>query len=133
MDEIIVISVNAASHAAIRLMDELSAELEAKYGDDGRSSFTTSQIDPDIVVYAVAYLKSEPIGCGALRRVDGETAEIKRMFAKSSRLGIGTKILCFLEDEAAKCGFQRLILSTRKTNIGALKFYRQNGYIICKN
>src|SRR5262245_35354073 len=51
----------------------------------------------------VAYLRAEPVGCGALKRTAPETIDIKRMWLHESArgLGLGRRLLHELEARAA--------------------------------
>lgn len=70
----------------------------------------------------------EAIGCGAVRTMDAQTGEVKRVYAKEKGKGIGGKILRFLEEESRKLGYQTLRLETRRINKRAVQFYLSKGY-----
>jgi len=57
---------------------------------------------------------NELLGCGALKRLDPDHAEIKSMrtAAKHLRKGVARRILEHILDEAAKCGYKRVSLET---------------------
>lgn len=78
----------------------------------------------------VAYVDGEPAGCGAVRRLDPHTGEIKRMFVVVPRrgCGIGQRLLRALEDEARDLGYERLCLDTGARQAEALGLYRSAGY-----
>jgi ribosomal-protein-alanine N-acetyltransferase len=44
------------------------------------------------------------------------------------RRGIGTSLLQVVEREARRLGYKRVTLEVRKSNVGAQKFYRRNGF-----
>lgn len=58
----------------------------------------------------------------------GPTAEVKRMYAKEKGMGIGNKILSYLEQQAYDIGYKMLCLETRLVNTKAVSFYEHNGY-----
>ena len=106
------------------------AELDTRYGAD-----TEPGVKPtadDIAVFLVARDESgDAIGCGALRVLDVETAEIKRMFVVASARGTGasTLLLRALEREAVSRGLTRLLLETGPAQPDAVRFYEREGYV----
>jgi len=113
------------------LMDELSERLYTITGDSGRSHFSPFDVTGTGAAFAVARDKfGKVIGCGAILPMSGETAELKRMYAKR---GSGFMILIFLEREAKRLGYNRLILATRLVNERAVSFYQRYGYAIIEN
>ena len=81
--------------------------------------------------FVVARLEGRPVGCGALKRKDATTGEIKRMWTASSARGCGVarKVLHKLEAIAAETGLKTLQLETNRTLTEAQAFYRKEGYI----
>lgn len=77
--------------------------------------------------------KGEAIGCGAIRPLTRDIAELKRMFADRSSTGIGTVLLTFLEKSAKDMGYHELWLETRHVNHRAVNFYKKNGYVSIEN
>ena len=72
----------------------------------------------------------ETVGCGALQRIDAETAEVKRMWIQLERrgLGLGRRLLATLETTAGELGYQRIVLDTNSELIEAIRMYRSAGY-----
>jgi GNAT superfamily N-acetyltransferase len=81
--------------------------------------------------FVVARLDGHPVGCGALKRKDPTTGEIKRMWTASSarRHGVARKILHKLETIAREAGLTTLQLETNRTLTEAQAFYRKEGYL----
>jgi putative acetyltransferase len=77
------------------------------------------------------------IGSGALRRLDGETAELKRMWLleRYHGQGIGYRLINRLIAFARKNGYARIRLQTSPEQVRALAFYRKVGFheIPCYN
>ena len=77
------------------------------------------------------------IGSGALRRLDAETAELKRMWLleKYHGQGIGYRLIKKLLDFASQNGYTRIRLQTSPEQVRALGFYRKVGFyeIPCYN
>ena len=78
----------------------------------------------------VAYGGDEPVACGAVRLLEAETAEIKRMFVVAGRrgCGVGRGLLAELERAAAELGCDRVRLDTGERQLAALALYRSAGY-----
>lgn len=75
----------------------------------------------------------DAIGCGAIRPLTQNTAEIKRMFSDQSLPGVGSALLNFLETSAKQMGYRELKLETRYFNRWAVNFYEKNGYVRIEN
>src|ERR1700722_16604648 len=102
------------SAVATSLIGVLNAELSGIYPEAGATHF---RLEPEEVVegkgaFLVAYAGGKPIGCGALRRLDGETGEIKRMYvaADNRGRGVGRGILNALINEGVRLGVRRIVL-----------------------
>jgi GNAT superfamily N-acetyltransferase/DNA-binding MarR family transcriptional regulator len=89
------------------------------------------ELRPPAGVLLVAYLRSEPIGCGAVKHHDDAPSEIKRMWvAESARgLGLGRRLLSELETWAARRGAGTLRLETNRALTEAIALYRSAGYL----
>jgi GNAT superfamily N-acetyltransferase len=70
------------------------------------------------------------VGCGAVRRLDNEVAEIKRMYVIPDHRGqgIARAILAQLEAEATMLGVRRLFLETGDRQPEAVSLYRSAGF-----
>ncbi len=116
------------------LIAELSATLAAITGDSGQASFSVDDVRAEGGVFLLARAADgTALGCGALRRLDDATGEIKRMYARPGTAGVGAALLARLEDEARRLAYSRLWLETRKINQLAVSFYLRNGYTIIPN
>lgn len=125
----VISKADPESVAASELMDELSDTLWAITGDSGRSSFDPADIKQPRSLFVIAYdNQQEALGCGAIRQVEGNSAEIKRMYARYKGAGIGSAILSYLELQAKELGYVSLKLETRLINHNAVCFYESNGY-----
>ena len=109
---------------ALALLAALSAALTAITGAGGQASFDVSDVRGPRACFALA----RALGCGALRPIDADVAEIKRMFARPGTRGVGSAVLRHLEAEAARWGYAALRLSTRLANARAVAFYERHGY-----
>jgi len=69
-------------------------------------------------------------GCVALRRVDAESGEMKRMYVRERYRGsgLGRKLAVAVIDEARKRGHQRIVLDTLPKLSAAIALYRDLGF-----
>jgi GNAT superfamily N-acetyltransferase len=81
--------------------------------------------------FVVARVDGHPVGCGALKRKDPTTGEIKRMWTVSfaRRRGVARKVLHTLEAIARQSGLTTLQLETNRTLTEAQALYRKEGYL----
>ena len=86
---------------------------------------------PPAGLLLVAYLHSEPVGCGAVKHHADAPSEIKRMWvAETARgLGIGRRLLAELEASAARSGATRARLETNRRLTEAISLYRSADYV----
>lgn len=126
---VIVRRENVDSADAQALMAQLSAVLQQITGDSGRSSFEASDLQQPAACFAIARdQQGNALGCGALRPLTQDVAELKRMFSLQGAQGIGSALLNFLEAEAATLGYREIWLETRRVNQQAVRFYLRHGY-----
>ena len=116
-----------------QLIAALNAELEERYPEEGANHF---RLDPAEVAdgrgaFLVAYREGEPVGCGAVRRIEATVCEIKRMYTAPAARGnrIGRQVLMELEAEARRLGATRLVLETGPRQTEALALYRRAGFV----
>jgi DNA-binding MarR family transcriptional regulator/GNAT superfamily N-acetyltransferase len=81
--------------------------------------------------FLIAYLRGEPVGCGAVKHHPGAPSEIKRMWvAESARgLGIARRLLDELERWAIRSGASAARLETNRALVEAIALYRSTGYV----
>jgi putative acetyltransferase len=70
------------------------------------------------------------VGCGAIRRLAGGDAELKRMFVVPERRGqgVGRLLVAELEHVARLLGATRLVLETGVRQPDAIALYRKCGF-----
>jgi ribosomal protein S18 acetylase RimI-like enzyme len=123
-----------ASAAAEMLIAELSATLARITGDSGRSSFDPGDVRGPKACFVVARDgEGQAIGCGGLRPLEANIAEVKRMYARAGTRGVGAAILAHLEAVAAGFGYDAIWLETRRINARAVAFYERYGYRLIPN
>ena len=93
--------------------------------------YNNVQLDTVLVVYE----NSEVLGCGAFKKFDEHTAEIKRMFVHPNHRnkGIARFVLKELELWASDFGFTSFILETSPKLTSAIALYEKTGYQLIPN
>jgi GNAT superfamily N-acetyltransferase len=112
-----------------RLAEAQQAELRARY--DGGLEPGTPPSAADLALVLVAREDDgTAIGCGALRQLDADTAELKRMYVVPAARGRGVSklLLGALETAARKRGWSRLRLETGPRQPEAISLYTGSGY-----
>ncbi len=116
------------------LIDELSESLQSVTGRSGRVSFDPADVRAPRSLFVVARDgNGSALGCGAFRPMAEDIAEVKRMYARSRRKGVGTAILLYLENKARDCGYTALWLETGVENTEGIRFYERMGYAVIPN
>jgi len=122
-----------ASPDAAPLIAALNTELTVTFPEPGATHFSLSdaQVAAGEGAFVIAYLDDVAVGCGAVRRLDEGTAELKRMYVDSSvrGRGIGRALVEALEREARLLGVTRLVLETGTRLAPAIKMYEAMGYV----
>ena len=121
---------------AQRCLRAYVAELNRRAPDRGfdptkGSTANPYEVRPPFGAFVVAYLRGEPIGCGAVKHQPGEATDIKRMWiAESARgLGLGRRLLEHLEGLAREHGSREVRLETGDVLTEAIALYRSAGYV----
>ena len=121
--------------AASPLLTDLPVEYGTRYG--GRSANVSLTEVPScdfekVNGGALVLLTDagETVAGGAIRRLDSETAEIKRVWTSNRhrRRGLGRRVLVELERIAADRGYRRLCLTTGPRQPEAVGLYLSTGY-----
>lgn len=121
-----------SSSDAQMLIGRLNAELTELYPNprDRHFDLVETQVSEDRGVFLVARLNGDPVGCGALRRLDAVTGELKRMYVepRARGQGVGRRLLAELEHHARRLGLRRLVLETGDRQHEATRLYERAGF-----
>lgn len=109
---------------------ELDSRSESGFDPDAGISAEPHELTPPAGCLLIAYLHSEPVGCGAVKHHADAPSEIKRMWVSASArgLGIGRRLLAELEARAVESGASMTRLETNRTLVEAIALYRSAGY-----
>lgn len=118
----------------VSLVKLLDADLALRDGADHAyyAQFNTIVLLNQVVV---DYYESTPVGCGAIKKFDSISMEVKRMYVlpEFRNQGIAVQVLAALEAWASEIGFSRCVLETGKRQPEAIKLYQKNGYGVIPN
>ena len=129
-----LIRTDSVNKDFIRLIKDLDAYLAVSDGEE--HSFYAQFNKLDLIKHVVLASYNEIIiACGAIKKYDQKTMEIKRMFTSSDYRGKGIAglILIELENWAKEMGFENCILETGKRQIEAIRLYKKSGYEVITN
>lgn len=115
----------------VKELDTFLAVLDGHESERFRS-FNRAETMTSVVV---AKRDGRPVGCGALRALDSETVEIKRMYVRPTArgLGIGTRVLRELESWAREARYNRIVLETAVELRPAQELYEREGFVRIPN
>ena len=118
----------------INLVKELDAYLKVTDEDehDFYNQFNNIDVLKNVVVI---YADEVAVGCGAIKKFNDTSVEVKRMFVSLEKRGKGVaqKIIIALETWAKELGYKKLVLETGKRQIEAVSFYKKCNYKIIPN
>lgn len=117
-----------------KLVAALDADLRIRDGEEHGFYAQYNKIDT-IKHVVVAYENNEPVGCGAVKKYDSDTMEIKRMYVPPEKRnkGIASMVLKELEQWTAELNYKKCLLETGKKQPEAIALYEKNGYKIVPN
>jgi DNA-binding MarR family transcriptional regulator/GNAT superfamily N-acetyltransferase len=127
--------VDPAHPDAQRCLRAYFAELNrrSEQGFDPAAGVTADphELRPPAGVMLVAYLRAEPVGCGAVKRYPDGACDIKRMWIADAvrGRGLGRRMLAELEGWAAAHGARSVRLETNRVLTEAIAMYRRSGYV----
>jgi putative acetyltransferase len=118
----------------VSLVKQLDADLAVRDGDDHAFYSQFNKID-QIKHCIVLYENNYAVGCGAIRSIDNDSIEIKRMYMHpiARNKGFATLILKELEEWASILGYSKCVLETGINQPEAIALYAKNRYIRIPN
>ncbi len=113
----------------IRALSEELAQLY-DYAEDGSGDFKPQDALAPRSAFVIGRVGNIAVACGAFRRIDGDVAEIKRMFVVPQYRGRGYSkaILRELERLAGGNGYSTVRLETGDRQPTAIRLYEGSGY-----
>lgn len=115
------------------LIEALDTYLSALYPAESNHLLDIAALAMPDCRFAVARAGAGIVGCGVLRMDPAGYGELKRMYVRPEArgLGLGRRLLDFLEAVARKEGLDRLCLETGVRQPEAIALYRTAEYVEC--
>lgn len=117
---------------AAELISALSAELAQRYDymEDGSGGFKPEDALGPRGAFVIGRMRGNPVACGAIRPLEGDVAELKRVFVKVDFRGRGYSkaIVNELEQQARVRGYKVMRLETGVRQPEAIALYESLGY-----
>jgi GNAT superfamily N-acetyltransferase len=116
------------------LINALDEDLYQRNGEAQLKYRPYNKVDT-IKHVVVIYVDEKPVGCGAFKKFDEESVEIKRMFVYPEMRGkkLAAGILEELEKWAIEEGFSKAVLETGHKQTEAIHLYTKAGYMLTEN
>ena len=115
------------------LLEALDAHLNSLYPPENCHKLSVAALQDKSVIFLVARWDGTAVGCGAVRFVGGEYAEVKRMYVAPQwrGLGVAQALLRHLERLSLQNGFGALRLETGIQQHDAVRLYERMGFSRC--
>jgi putative acetyltransferase len=117
----------------IALLTALDDYLATLYPPEDNHILSVQELLHPSIAFFVARADATAVGCGALRVLNGDQGEIKRMYVSPALRGqrIGVKLLDAINAKAAQRGLRELLLEAGTHQPEALRLYINAGYEFC--
>lgn len=135
INESVVLKRTDADHIDFRtLVKALDQELTVIYGEK-QSFYNPFNTLNQIKNVVIAFSNGMPMGCGAMKKFDDNSMEIKRMYILPAHRnkGVAHLILNELEDWAKELNYKECVLETGNKQPDAIRLYQKAGYEIIPN
>jgi pimeloyl-ACP methyl ester carboxylesterase/GNAT superfamily N-acetyltransferase len=115
------------------LVSEYVAEIKAMYPEwtpDVPPRMDAGDVQPPDGRWLVAYRAGHAVGCAGLKRIDGRTAEVKRIYVRPEARGAGAarSLIAGLETAARDAGYDTIRLDTGAKQQASVALFRSCGY-----
>ena len=134
IDSVKLIRTSSENPDFAQLIIALDADLYLRNGEAQLKYRPYNKVDM-IKHVVLVYIDDKPVGCGAFKKFDNVSVEIKRMFVHPEMRGkqLATKILHELENWAIEEGFYKAVLETGQKQVEAVRLYTTAGYSRTEN
>jgi putative acetyltransferase len=130
--DLAIVAADPLGKDALALLAEAVAEARRRYPEqfDPRAPAPTNAPVPSRGVFLLVRDGGAAVACGALRPLDAQCAEVRRMFvtARARRAGVARRLLAELESRGRRLGFRALRLETGVRQPEAIALYEAAGF-----
>lgn len=129
-----IIYTDSENEGFAKLIKMLDEDLNLRYGELQKQYDVHNSVD-HIKNVLLLYIDGCPAACGAFKRYDPESAELKRIFVAKEYRGRGFSkvIVSKLEEWAVREGFVYAVLETGIRQNEAISLYKKCGYDVIPN
>jgi putative acetyltransferase len=131
-EALVIEAVDPQGPEAVSLLSEAALEARALYPERNAPGAPMPTNPPlqERAEYFVAFLAGTPVGCGALRPLNRETAEVRRMYVLQAyrRSGVARALLAHLQRTAPALHYTVLRLETGNRQLSAMALYESSGF-----
>jgi GNAT superfamily N-acetyltransferase len=112
------------------LIEELESELAPLYPSESRHGYSVARLLAEGVAFFLIREDGAPAGCGGVKLVGTEYAEVKRMYVRLQFRGLGLArlMLNYLADYSERHGVGVLRLETGIHQHAAIRLYERMGF-----
>ena len=112
------------------LIEELESELAPLYPSESRHGYSVERLLAEAVAFFLIREDGVPAGCGGIKLVGTEYAEVKRMYVRPQFRGLGLArlMLNHLAEHAQRHGIPVLRLETGIHQQAAIRLYEGIGF-----
>lgn len=128
------IITNGSNKDFIKLVQCLDEELYGRYGQLQQEYDKHNTLE-DIHDVVLLYRDGIPVACGAFKKYDSNTVELKRIFVQAEYRGqsLAKQLIQYLEELAIEQHYTWAVLETGIKQPEAIHLYRSRGYEIIDN
>lgn len=129
-----LLKTNSKNTDFIELIKLLDEDLGARYGESQKQYDKYNKVDY-INEVIIIYKDKIPVACGAFKKYNNDSAEIKRIFVRKENRheGLAKLLMSKLEEWAKNEGYKFTILETGKKQHEAINLYKNLGYDVIEN
>lgn len=129
-----LLKTNSKNTDFIELIKLLDKDLGARYGELQKQYDKYNKVDY-INEVIIIYKDKIPVACGAFKKYNNNSAEIKRIFVRKENRheGLAKFLMSKLEEWAKNEGYKFTILETGKKQHEAINLYKNLGYDLIEN
>ena len=126
---------SAAAPDSQWMLEQYLTEIDRRF-EEGLDRAAIQSVDADEVsppkgLFLAGRFQGRPVACGALKVIEPDVADIKRMWVSDEvrGRGVGRRLLRRLVVEARALGLQRVRLDTNRALSEAIGLYRSEGFV----